>query len=408
MEFHPVIWIALALWLAASAWYAYRLWRRKGLRWIPPYLFTRSRRRPVSPDEEIHVLLCVTDHYEPKFGAASTDEGRGRVEHWVTEYPRQFARFRDSDGRTPRHSFFFPVEEYEPEYLDALAGLCRAGFGEVEVHLHHNNDSADNLRSTLAAFRDLLDRRHGLLCRDRSGALRYGFIHGNWGLCNSRPRRDWCGVNNEIDILLDTGCYADFTFPSAPDGTQPALTNRIYYAVDRPGQPCSHWRGWDIGAPRVPDKALLLIQGPLLLDWRRRKFGLLPRLENACLQTSQPPSLLRLDYWLRARIHVPARPDWLFVKLHAHGAPESMHDVMLGPPMVRFHEELAQRAAAQPRFHYHYVSAREMYNLAKAAEAGFRGTVAEALDFLLVSNISNRKTAASERAPEPATHAPGG
>ena len=49
-----------------------------------------------------------------------------------------------------------------------------------------------------------------------------------------------------------------------------------------------------------------------------------------------------------------------------------------------------------------------MYNLAKSAEAGFRGTVAEALDFLLVSNISNRKTAASERAPEPATHAPGG
>jgi hypothetical protein len=88
--------------------------------------------------------------------------------------------------------------------------------------------------------------------------------------------------------------------------------------------------------------------------------------------------------WLKARVQVPQRPDWFFVKLHAHGAPEDAHDVLLGEPMVRFHEALAAEAAHNPRFHYHYVTAREMYNLARAAEQGFQGTVADARDYELL------------------------
>jgi hypothetical protein len=128
----------------------------------------------------------------------------------------------------------------------------------------------------------------------------------------------------------------------------------------------------------------MIIQGPLLLDWRRRKLGILPKLENACLQGSQPPSLERLDLWLRARVQVPSRPDWFFVKLHAHGANEINHEVMLGEAMVRFHAGLADRARQDPCFRYHYVTAREMYNLVKAAEAGWKGGVADALDSELV------------------------
>ena len=35
-------------------------------------------------------------------------------------------------------------------------------------------------------------------------------------------------------------------------------------------------------------------------------------------------------------------------------------------------------------FHYHYVTAREMYNLVKAAEDGWGGSVADALDYHLI------------------------
>lgn len=382
---------------------AYVLRKRGGHRWLGPYLLQARRRRPPSPGRDIHVFLCIADHFEPKSKRASAAQGRRRVDHWVNEYPRLFDRFRDSDGRPPRHSFFFPIEEYEPEYLDGLAELCRAGYGEVEIHLHHNNDSADNLRHELLAFKELLAGRHGLLSRHKdTGELTYGFIHGNWALCNCRPQGDWCGVNEELDILRETGCYADFTFPSAPNPTQPPIVNSIYYARNKPGQPRSHQSGVRVGSGPMPPNSLLLIQGPLVLDWTRRKWGLLPRVENGCLQASQPPSIERLDQWLRARVQVPTRPDWFFVKLHAHGASEDAHEVLLGGPMVRLHEELARRAAANPRFHYYYVTAREMVNLVKASEAGYQGPVHEARDFLYVPNEAGapaRNRPAREEAP---------
>src|SRR5690349_4406041 len=103
-------------------------------RWLGPYLRDRNRRRAYAADENVHVLLCIADHYEPKADGADAARGLERVTTWAREYPRQFARFRDSDGRPPRYSFFFPAEEYEPEYLDLLAEMCRAGYGEVEIH----------------------------------------------------------------------------------------------------------------------------------------------------------------------------------------------------------------------------------------------------------------------------------
>src|SRR5262245_15147817 len=115
-------------------------------RWLLPYLSQWHRRRRRRQGEKTHLLLCVADHYEPKLGKANREIADRRVERWVSDYPRLFSRFRDNDGRTPRHSFFFPEEEYEPEHLDALAALCRDGFGEVEIHLHHDKDTAEGLR----------------------------------------------------------------------------------------------------------------------------------------------------------------------------------------------------------------------------------------------------------------------
>jgi hypothetical protein len=382
-------WITAGAAAAAGAGLGWWKVRERSLdRWLFPYWRQARKRRPPAPGEPVHLLLCIADHYEPLVGRAPAATGRERVERWRRDYPRLFSHFRDSDGRPPRHSFFFPPEEYAPEHLDALAELCRQGLGEVEIHLHHDRDTPEGLRQALTAWRDLLAERHRLLSRRRDdGRLAYGFIHGNWALCNSRPDGRWCGVNNELDILRETGCYADFTLPSAPSTTQVPKINSIYYAVNRPG-PCSHATGLDVGSGKQPDGSLLLIQGPLLLDWRRRKWGLFPRIENGCLQDCQPPRGRRIDLWLRARVQVPARPDWFFVKLHTHGAPEWNADVLLGDEGKRFHEALAERAARDSAFRYHYVTAREMYNLVRAAESGWTGPVAEALDFELVSNIA--------------------
>jgi hypothetical protein len=363
--------------------------RRNIHRWLGSYLRQARTGRFNRPRGQrgVHVLLCIADHFEPNHGKPGPAIVRSRVAAWVEKYPKLFASFRDSDGRPPQHTFFYPLEEYDPAHLDALADLCRRGWGEVEVHLHHDHDTADALRDKLLAHKRILADRHGLLSRDRkTGKLAYGFIHGNWALDNSRPDGRWCGVNNELDILRQTGCYADFTLPSAPSPTQTRQINSIYYAIDDPLRPKSHDRGVEAGSGPRPDQALLLIQGPLMLDGRKRKWGVLPRVENACLQANQPPTPGRLDLWLKAGIGIPSRPDWVFIKLHTHGADEENAGMLLGEPMTSFHEALAQRAAADSLFHYHYVTTRQMYNLARAAEGGWTDSVAAALDFELEFN----------------------
>lgn len=391
------VWAAvLVLAVTGCGLLAWHLWQRGSAdRWLATYVLETPRRREPHADQDIHLLLCVADHYEPGWGDASAATARARVQRWLRQYPRLFGELRDSDGRPPQHTFFYPIEQYAPELLDGLAELCRAGFGEVEVHLHHDHDTAAALRQKLLDFKHLLAERHGLLARHRdTGELSYGFIHGNWALDNARPDGRWCGVNNELDVLRETGCYADFTMPSAPAPAQTRKINSIYYAVDDPLHPMSHDTGLDAGTAPPLEKSLLLIQGPLLLDWRRRKWGLLPRLENGCLQFSQPPTLERLRLWVLARVQVAQRPDWYFVKLHTHGATERNQAVLLDAPMVRFHRALAEYAAIHPRFHVHYVTSREMYNLARAAAAGWTGSVAAARDFELVWNGCPSSTAA--------------
>src|SRR5262249_57194986 len=108
--------------------------------------------------------------------------------------------------------------------------------------------------------------------------------------------------------------------------------------------------------------------------------------ETDCWQGTRAPSRARLRLWLRAGVRVPARPDWFFVKLYTHGANEANMPVLLGEPMARFHEALARRAAEDPDFHFHYVTAREVYNLALAAEAGWVGSVERARGFRLTWN----------------------
>jgi len=354
--------------------------RRRNLhKWLPSYLRTRGKRRPIAANEDVHVLICIADHFEPGNDNASKPLADNRVSRWCSEYPRLFGRFSDSDRRPPRHTFFYPLEQYDPSHVEQIAELCRAGFGEIEVHLHHDKDNSTSLRDKLEGYKSLIASKHDLLARDRrTGEIKYGFVHGDWALDNSHPEGHNCGVNDELTILRQTGCYADFTLPSAPDPSQIPKINSIYYAVDDPKKPCSHADGTDVGASPQPRESLMLIQGPLLLDWKNRKI------ENSCIQGSQPPTMDRLNLWLKARVQVPSRPDWFLVKLHTHGCPEDNAAVLLGEPMVKFHEALAARAAREQHFHYHYVTTREMYNCVRAAEAGFTGSVNDARDYELL------------------------
>ncbi|MHC4878681.1 MAG: hypothetical protein ACYTGL_19710 [Planctomycetota bacterium] len=381
--------------------------RRKNLdRWLPSYLFgmhacprlNQPVVRPVDSmtadngevpgvsvrghqtpwtrfvnSEPLHVFIAVCDHYEPDNARPARYVADTRVDRWCSDYPALFEQFADSSGRPPQHSFFFPQDEYfVPEYLDQLRDLCEAGFGDVEIHLHHDDDTEDGLREKLESFRDTLHHRHGLLRRHpETGELTYGFIHGNWALCNSRPDGRWCGVNNELTVLRQTGCYADFTLPSAPEATQTRIVNSIYYASSDSRRPKGHDRGTraTLGvAP--PAKHLMLVQGPLTLDWDDRRRGVIPRIENGDLLHRRPPTLHRFEQWLKCGVHVAGRPDWCFIKLHTHGCKDGNIDTLLGEQTQQFHRDLAAFASGNRHLQYHYVTAWEMARLIKQAESG--------------------------------------
>ena len=333
--------------------------------WLPAYL-NRSRTDAGFRGTR-HVLLCVCDHFEP-FHDTDKAGALARLAVWRREFPKLAGEFRDAGGEPPRQTFFYPIEQYDADVIGELAGLCRDTRCEVEIHLHHDNDTAENLRRVLEIGKENL-ARHGLLSRDVDGVLRYGFIHGNWALDNSHPQGRHCGVRNELAVLRDTGCYADFTMPSAPSRTQTRTINSLYYATGTPA-PKSHDRGIPARVGAKPPGDLLLVQGPLGLNWRRRKFGVLPRIENADLTGANPPTPDRLRLWVRANIHVAGRPDWLFVKLHTHGGIERNSTMLLGDAMRRFHRQLA---ATGGDLRFHYVTAREMVNILHAAEDGHAG-----------------------------------
>jgi hypothetical protein len=358
--------------------------KKNMLHWLPAY-FTGLFRKTLNNENPKHIIFCFVDHYEPRWGGVSDmDVERRRVKEWEEKYPDMAHRFVDADGFHPKHSFFFPAEEYEAEHLEVLRRICSQGLGEIEIHLHHDDDTAENLANCLTSFASELHERFGALSVDpRTGELRYAFIHGNWVLDNSGQDGRWCGVNNEITVLRETGCYADFTFPSAPHPSQPQQINSLYYATDDPALPKSHNRGVPLRVDRPSSGDLMMITGPLTLNWRRRKMGLLPRIENADIRSSNPPTNDRVDAWVNAHIHVEGRPEWVFIKVHTHGAPEREAAMLLGEPIRKMHSYLRDHYNDGGKHALHYVSSREMYNIAKAAEAGNSGNPNDYRDFVL-------------------------
>lgn len=312
---------------------------RNAHRWLPAYIkdrifnrFQRSTQRP------IHVFLAICDHFEPLWNKADEKIGMKRIQEWCERYPSIADKYHDADGVKPKYTFFYPIEEYRPEYMKLLSNLCHKGYGEVEIHLHHDNDTASNLRSTIVNYKNLLADNYGLLSKDKdTGEVKYGFIHGNWALNNSRPDGRMCGVDNEIEILSKTGCYADFTMPSAPDITQFPIVNRIYR-----------------------DKGLLMIQGPLMLNWRNRKWGVAPRIENGSISYDNYITNDRIKLWVKANIHIKGKPEHIFIKLHTHGCQEKNAEYLLNEGLDALFSSFLDQYNDGVNYITHFVTAKEM------------------------------------------------
>lgn len=362
---------------------------RTTLPWLPEYIWQCCVRH--TPDiQPIHLIIGVADHFEPSIQPeapgtyADHNTQVRRLKKWCRQYPEAFRGLLDNEGRSFRHTYFFPAEQYDEDLIDCLAEHCQTGWGEIEIHLHHgvgSPDTGENTRQKLLEFRDALAARGCLSQLNGVGPPRYAFVHGNWALANSAQGR-FCGVNNEMQILADTGCYADFTLPSAPAHGQVSKINTLYECSSPLHKRAPHRRGRDLKCGRPPKIFPLIIQGPLLLNWAHQKRGWpFVGIENGELTTANPPTMRRLRLWQKVAITVRGRPDWLFIKLHCHGMDPRDEPTLLGAPVQQFLRELIHHPHQGSEFLVHFVTSREMVNLILAACDGLGGNPGQYRDY---------------------------
>ncbi len=352
--------------------------------WLPSYT-RQSLSRWFSPAPQVqgprHLIFALCDHYEPMWGGDVPDHiSDARVKAWEDRYPKMAGEFHDADGKHPQYSFFFPGEDYQPHFLERLARLVEGDWGEVELHLHHDNDTEESLRALLMTSLDQF-ASHGHISRGDDGSYQYAFIHGNWCLANSRNDGRYCGVDAELPLLFDTGCYADFTFPAAPSECQPNIVNQIYWPTGDISQRRAYEQGERAKVGKSYDDRLLMIQGPLALSFRKHKVPF--RIEGSHLTATDPPSLARVQRWVQQNIHVEGRPEWVFVKVHTHGAPEDVAESLLGDGGRALHQALTTQYNDGSSWVLHYTTAREMFNIARAAMDGKTGNPNDYRDFII-------------------------
>ena len=347
-------------WAAKVSW---SLLRWKAYIWVPRSIVSRKHAERTA-DNSKHLIFTMVDHYEPGYG----ERGVERNEAWVNAFRSISNSHRDSTGTCFRYSWFYPFDHRNEKILVSLCKMAYDGHGEVELHWHHppaNDETFPGmLREAIAWF-----QQYGaLISSGAKPSTNFAFIHGNWGLDNSLPL---CGVDHELQILSQHGCYADFTFSTIGTRAQPRKVNAIYYPRCLDGPKC-YDDGIDVEVGRsAPDHPLIFL-GPIHFNW------LTGSLEYGAVESFALPSPARIERWIDTNIHVRGRPEWVFVKVYSHGA-QSADEIVhkrLGPMLTDL-ERICQRRGIT----LHYMTAREAFNVVKAAEAGEAGNPAEFRDY---------------------------
>jgi hypothetical protein len=124
-----------------------------------------------------------------------------------------------------------------------------------------------------------------------------------------------------------------------------------------------------------PSGDLLLITGPLALNWKKRKKTMFPAIENGDITSLNPPTCDRIDLWVRTGIHVRGWPKWIFIKIHTHGLQPNNAALLLGDGIRPLHERLLSSYNDGERYVLHYITAWECYACVRALEEGDAGRI---------------------------------
>ncbi len=342
-------------------------------RWLFSYLHGLTKFNTVK-NKPIDIIFIFVDHFE-------LNGHEERLKSWTDGYPKLAKKHTDNDGRHPCHSFFYALDLMHEHELAAMQPVIEQGFGEFELHWHHAHESE-------ASYIDKLDQAMAIF--NKYGYMRpyrkdqdycFSFIHGNWSLANSLGE-DFCGLDNEIDILKSKGCYADYTFPALFNMAQPPTINNIYYCQNLKNPACYFNGRLAQVDQREKDDEFMIFQGPLTINWFDWRHKWHPTIEDGdinYMNTHGDPK--RIDAWVRQEIHVEGRPEWQFVKVFCHGGQD--HKSVVSEQTDKLFTHLENTYNDGKKYRLHYASAREAYNIVRAAEAGKEGNPNLYRDYLI-------------------------
>jgi len=106
--------------------------------WFPGY--ARSRLDHWSRPAPSRVWVAIADCWEPYWLNPSEETAKQRAWVWYEHWPKIAQRHVDSAGKPPQYTFYYPEEEYRPEFLDLLADITHRGIADVEVHIHYDRE----------------------------------------------------------------------------------------------------------------------------------------------------------------------------------------------------------------------------------------------------------------------------
>ena len=349
-----IILILIALLYPAKG--VYRIIKWQAYIWFPSYISFQLNNRENVSDKQKHVIFIMVDHYEPGKG----QQGARINETWLEKFRLIADKHFDSFGNRFRYTWFYPYEERNEQVLRSLSEMAFKGYGEAELHWHHPVATSATFPKMLEEAIQWFQQHGALVSCGANPETHFAFIHGNWALDNSQPK---CGVNNELQILFNHGCYADFTFSTTGTPSQPRKINAIYYAADTP-DPKSYDTGIDAEVGKSFDGQLMIFEGPIAFEFK--SMGL----EYGAVESYAIPNPNRINRWIDTNIHVKGRPEWVFVKVYSHGVQSSGtildHHLDL---MLQSLQDICKKRGIS----LHYMTAREAYNVVKAAEDGKDG-----------------------------------
>jgi hypothetical protein len=361
--------------LAFVGLFTVKVYQRNAQGWVPHYLYDIIAGTHVSDSigEATDLVFVFVDHHEHPLEEA---EARTSAESWMRDYRKTIAGITDDYGRPFQYSWFYPFDGGRtPIALLDVNDLVYDGLGEIDFHWHNNETPNDqfepNLKRGVSWFQGIgAMREYG-----PRGQTAFGYIAGNWALDNGL--RGKSGASRELDHLKAAGCYADFTFSNTAV-SQPPIYSSIYYAVDD-----DRAQSYDRGTPArvgVRGTGFMIFEGPSAIDLKRRTIEL--GIAEAWYGSDWEH---RINVWFENAPIVAGRPQWRFIKVYTHGV--QSREMILSEKFRRL--PLALKDFAKQRgVRLHFATAREAYNMVRAAEDGKEGDPQEYLDYEIAPPVN--------------------